>query len=650
MCGIAGIWNIDGKGLSLEDFSYFLDSLSHRGPDGRGIFKDPNEVLYLGHRRLSILDLSDRGAQPMSYGDKRYWITFNGEIYNFLEIRKSLQHLGYVFHSDSDTEVILASYIEWGEACQLKFNGMWAFAIWDSYTRSLFLSRDRFGVKPLYYYSDKKCFAFGSEVKTFAHLRDFSIHFNEQTLSNVLYDVNCLESTENSLIHSIRKLPAGHCLFYKKGGTLSVHQWWNTLDHLPEVPVKWEEQIAQFRHLFIDACRLRLRSDVPTATALSGGLDSSSVLAAIAHIRKQENNTDRMPEQWRQVFSARFPNTSQDEFGFAQQMVAHTHTLHFHCEINADCLLQNMDRILYDLEEIFDLPVGPWLLYRHVRNQGTAISIDGHGPDELLGGYHHHVETAIMDSFSSPWHTKEMGRILQSMYPTQSPFKHPSYPSLVKKALQEHLRRAPSVYQLFRTCFRKLGLAKGLQKSWLKITPEQRLYTTEHPRFKQWGLFDQLLYLDFHQRTLPTILRNFDRCSMAHGIEIRAPFLDWRLVCYAFALGKSAKIGQGMTKRILRESMKGLLPETIRTRTTKIGFASPMNEWLKKDLKPFMLDSLNNQSFQTSNIWDGPQILRFVENAYKIGHMAAVRSAWEFVQADRLIYLFKNRTLSKASQ
>lgn len=642
MCGIAGIWTLEGPDLSLDQFSLFLDALSHRGPDGRGVYKDSQEHLFLGHRRLAILDLSERGVQPMPYASQRYWIVFNGEIYNFIELRIELEGLGHVFLSNSDTEVILASYIEWGEACQYKFNGMWAFVIWDTLEKSLFFSRDRFGVKPLYYFYDGKRLGFASEVKAFTKLTGFSLQFDEQALANVLYDVNCIESTDRSLVHSIKRLPAGHFAYYKKGGKFTVKQWWNTLDHLVEVPKTWEEQVAHFRTLFLDACRLRMRSDVPIATALSGGLDSSSILAGLSHVCATGND-QRMPPDWRQVFSAHFPNTSQDESAFARQMVEYTKTVPFSCEINAKTLVSQIDQVLYDLEEVFDLPVGPWMLYRHVRAQGTVISIDGHGPDELLGGYHHHVEMAIAGSLVTPWRTQEYNEILHGMYPTGSPFKRASLPFLAKKAALEYLRRAPRAYRFTRACFRQLGLAKGLQKSWLKIVPESRDYTSSHPEFQKWGLFDQMLYIDFHQKTLPTILRNFDRCSMAHGVEIRAPFLDWRLVCYIFSLHRSAKIGQGFTKRILREAMKGLLPEEIRTRTAKVGFASPINEWLKKDLKPFVLDSIHSRSFQTSTIWDGPQISSFVENGYKTGNISDVRAGWEFIQADRLIQLFKRQ-------
>lgn len=647
MCGIVGFWDIEGKQISISDFIHFLDSLSHRGPDGRGVYKDPNQTLYLGHRRLSILDLSDRGSQPMSYGNNRFWITFNGEIYNFLEIRKELENLGHNFYSTSDTEVILASYAEWGEACQLKFNGMWAFAIWDALEKKIFLSRDRFGVKPLYYSWNGKQLIFGSELKAFLHLSNFEITFDEQMLSNVLYDVNSIETTEHSLIKSIKRLQGGYSLSYKKGEKIEVHQWWDTLDHLVEIPKSWQSQVDQFRYLFLDACKLRMRSDVPTATALSGGLDSSSILSAISYIRTQTNEAHRIPKEWRQVFSAKFPNSSQDESVFINQMILHTQTIAFQCEINAENLVQHIDQILYDLEEIFDLPVGPWMLYRHMKEQRTVISIDGHGPDELLGGYHHHVETAIANSFFpniNPWRMRTLTQTLQDMYPENSPFVKLSYPMFLKKSMMDNLRRNPSIYQLVRSCFRKLGLGKGLQKSWLNIKPETRNYTSLHPEFKKWGLFEQSLYLDFHQRTLPTILRNFDRCSMAHGIESRAPFLDWRLVCYGFSLNQKAKLGEGFTKRILRESMKNFMPETIRLRKAKVGFASPINEWLKKDLKPFMLDHLHSKSFQTSPIWNGPQILQFVEDGYKNNNISNVRASWEFVQADRLMNLFKTQT------
>ncbi|HLB52921.1 MAG TPA: asparagine synthase (glutamine-hydrolyzing) [Chlamydiales bacterium] len=654
MCGIAGLWSLTENIISDTQFAEFVRSLAHRGPDGQGIYSDASEQLRLGHRRLAILDISEKGTQPMSFANGRFWVTFNGEIYNFLELRKELEKLGYAFHSDSDTEVLLAGYIEWGEACQLKFNGMWAFAIWDVQKKRLFLSRDRFGVKPLYYFYNGKRFAFASELKAFSALPDFRVEVDEQIIANVLADGNCIESTEHTWIKGIRRLKGGYSVTCEKNQGILVSKWWNTLDHLPLVPEKWEDQVERFRDLFIDACRIRSRSDVPTGTALSGGLDSSSVLAAISYLRKSRSRKEeRISKDWRFVFSALFPKTSQDESPFIQEMVEHTKTVPFFSEITSQVLTDNLDKVLYDVEEIFDLPIGPWTLYRGFRNQKTVISIDGHGADELLGGYPHYVETCIQESLFPKmdyFRFTECKQILEGMYPPGSPFRVASPFSLLKRGAAEKLYQlSPNLHKQMKRLYSYVGSTRQ-EADWFRISPTRRAYDSEvkkDPRYRAWGLLCKALYIDFHERTLPTILRNFDRCSMAHGVEIRAPFMDWRLVTYSFALPDKAKIGRGYTKRILRESMKGLLPESIRTRTSKVGFASPVIEWLKKDLKTFMLDEICSTAFQQSPIWNGLQILEHVDKAYKNENAYEVRSAWEFVQANRLISLFQTKNFAE---
>ncbi|MGH7159730.1 MAG: asparagine synthase (glutamine-hydrolyzing), partial [Acetobacteraceae bacterium] len=274
MCGITGHWARSGEDLGAEVFRDFTDRLAHRGPDGRGEEYFPAERLRLGHRRLAILDLSERGRQPMSTASGRYWLTFNGEIYNFIELRQTLVTRGYRFFSECDSEVILAAYREWGPDCQLLFNGMWAFGIWDSEARMLFLSRDRFGIKPLYYAEKNGSFCFASELKAFLALPWCDGSFAEDALALSIADMTGQEIPDATLLPDVQRLPPGHCLTVTRN-TLECRRWWNTLEHLPSAPRSLEDQAAQFRNLFLDACRVRLRSDVSIATSLSGGLDSS---------------------------------------------------------------------------------------------------------------------------------------------------------------------------------------------------------------------------------------------------------------------------------------------------------------------------------------------------------------------------------------
>ena len=292
MCGIAGIFHLDGCPCDAMDVQRITDALAHRGPDRSGIHTDGS--VGLGHRRLAILDLSEGGKQPMSLLDGRYWITFNGEVFNFLELRKQLERLGQIFHSETDTEVIVAAYHHWGADCVLKFNGMWAFAIWDSQRRELFLSRDRFGIKPLHYLSEPRRFVFASELKSFLHLQDFAARENEEELRRALTTRG--ESEEATLVQGVKLLRPGHNLLVSTSRT-RIWCWWRTLDHLTDIPKPFSDQAERFRELFFDACSLRLRFDVPVATCLSGGMDSSSILCSVSapqQITRVEANGGRM--------------------------------------------------------------------------------------------------------------------------------------------------------------------------------------------------------------------------------------------------------------------------------------------------------------------------------------------------------------------
>lgn len=247
MCGICGVIRFDGAPVTALEMAAMNERLAHRGPDGEGLHLDGN--LGLGHRRLAILDLTPAGHQPMSYGDGRWWITYNGEIYNFLEVRSELEARGHRFRSDSDTEVILAAYAEWGSDCLHRFNGMWAFAIWDSQERTLFLARDRFGVKPLFYLRLPGLLAFASEMKAFLALPDFTPRVNLPVLKAELLDIHSQEGGPNCLLQDVHRLPAGHWLQVTDDGRMTVHRWWRTLDHLTTVPPRLEEQAEQFAAL-----------------------------------------------------------------------------------------------------------------------------------------------------------------------------------------------------------------------------------------------------------------------------------------------------------------------------------------------------------------------------------------------------------------
>jgi asparagine synthase (glutamine-hydrolysing) len=518
MCGIAGILNFRGK-VDPVVLDHFTDSLAHRGPDGRGIFIDNS--IGLGHRRLAILDLSDAGKCPMAYGGKdgkRYWITYNGEIYNFLELRNELKKLGYTFRTETDTEVILASYAKWGKDCLLRFNGMWAFAIWDSTEQKLFIARDRFGIKPLYYATTPEHFIFASEIKAFLELKDFPIQLNNNVIPQIIQNSYSHEGSANQTpMKNVLRLPAGHCINVLNNSTYRLDKWWETADHIPHVPERYEDQVERFRELFIDAVRIRMRSDVAIGTCLSGGLDSSAVASSMSmiHLGSRNEDLERCPKDWQQTFIATFPGTNIDEKEYADEVVQHTNSKpHYWIFDEHDALNHIIDSV-WAMEDIYGgIAVPVWCLYRELRRNKVVVSLDGHGGDELLGGY-----------------------------------------------------------------------------TWYLDWPMNKV--------------NQNLYSDFHYTLLPAILRNYDRCSMAHGIEVRMPFMDWRLVTFAFGLTPESKFGGGFTKRILRDSMNGIMPEKVRRRINKIGFNSPMIEWFNGGMKPLIEKIVNHKFWLESPYWNG---------------------------------------------
>jgi len=570
MCGIFGhVGPIDQASLHR-----CLRPLQHRGPDSTGVWHTPE--ISFGHQRLAILDLSDLGKQPMSFCNERYWITYNGEIYNFLELRKDLEAEGRVFKTQSDTEVILAAFSEWGEKCLDRFNGMWAFAIWDGKEKALFLARDRFGKKPLFYASLPSGFAFASEMKALFPLFD-QVRPNQDLLRDGSR-IFSYETTDECLVQGIRRFPAGTLAWYKNG-KLSLRRWWDTLDHLVQVPSSYPDQVEQFRELFIDACRIRMRSDVPLGTALSGGLDSSCTLAALAHAARTGPGK-RSSSDWQHAFVATFPGTPLDEAGYAKMMTDHLGIQATFIEIDPLKVIDKLYEHLYLFEELYITPPIPFMLtYGAMRAQGITVTLDGHGADECFGGYDFDYLSALRDAGLN---LRQIRMILSTRYASfpkdSSQFPLPS-PFLFW--IQWHLAR----------------IAKNL------LNPGAFLSKNiQHPNWKRLDHLTRRLYLSAHHTILPTILRNYDRYSMANGVEIRMPFMDYRIVTYAFSLPWTSKIRDGYSKSIIRDAMASFLPPAVAYRKSKIGFNSPIVDWMKGALREFFMDAVHAKSFKECSL------------------------------------------------
>lgn len=642
MCGITGLWNLNGEFVETRVFDRFTDSLAHRGPDGRGVYVDAQLPLALGQRRLAIIDTSELGRQPMSYADGRYWIVYNGEIYNFLELRMDLLAMGYQFVTDSDTEVILAAYDRWGEDCLLRFNGMWAMAIWDRQAKQLFVSRDRFGVKPMHYFYDGERFAFASEMKAFLALDWFPVEFDEEMIATALTRYHLVEGTERCLLKRLHRLPGGHSLTLRADGSMIKRRWWNTLDHLTEVPRRYDDQVERFKELFLDACRIRMRSDVAIGTALSGGLDSSSVLSAMQHIRRSSGNMQRLAVDWQRAFTATYPGTPEDERKYAEEVIAHTGVQAMYTEIEPAMMLRYYDDILFQFEEISDIHVGPWQVYKAQRENNVIVSMDGHGGDELLGGYYYHVQAALRDTLNPlprPWRHSDLKQTLLSLdlFAHEADYNVPTFSSLLMEKI-ETLK------------WKMRGISSTMVSSnpWLNYHPvpfSPKPLEADRLRLRKHNRLFEKLYLSFHYADLPTNLRDFDRLSMAHGVEVRAPFLDWRLVTYSFSLPSASKIGHGFTKRILRDSMRGILPETIRVRKSKGGFVNPAGAWLANHAETFIMDGLSSGQFMNSSIWRGTQVQQDVTSAFHTRNYYAIQQGWLYLQAMHLMKSFKEKAL-----
>ncbi len=625
MCGIVGLWNLNGEPVSLARLTQFTDSLAHRGPDGNGFYIDPEANLGFGHRRLAIIDTSDGGRQPMSFGNERYWIVYNGEIYNFLELKAELEQHGYQFKTDSDTEIILAAYCHWGEDCQLQFNGMWAFAIWDRDERKLFISRDRFGIKPLIYYFDQNHFAFASEMKAFLALDWFQPDFEAAMVAAALSNERLIEGDERTLLQGLRHLLGGHCLTLRVGGKSKIRRWWNTLDHLETAPGHYEDQVTRFRQLFLDACRLRMRSDVPIGTALSGGLDSSSILCGMRYIRDANVATERMASEWQKAFVMTYPGAHLDERKYADEVIKHTGVTPIYCTSDLTTYLGYFDTVLFQLEDLSDIHLGPWLVYKAQRANGVVVTIDGHGGDEALGGYPWHVTAAVKDSLSALSLKRSLDLISVmkglDLFPEEN-FYFKSAQSLLEK------------------------LTTRSAHPWLlhkKADFNSPAFEADLPQLRNRDFLFKKLYIDFHFAQLPSVLRNFDRLSMAHGVEIRSPFMDWRLVCFLFSLPSTSKIGSGFTKRILRDALKGVLPESVRTRTQKLGFISPPYALSSPQGQEFICDLVSSAEFQHSSIWDGKRIAADLTEAINRRDDGTLHQAWIYIQAMSLMRLFREK-------
>lgn len=575
MCGIYGAINTNKDMLFHEKC---LDTMIHRGPNDKGLYTYKN--IILGHRRLSILDISSNGKQPMESIDGRYVISFNGEIYNYIELKNELIAKGYSFRTGTDTEVILASYDAWGQDCQNKFNGMWAFAILDKKKEELFLSRDRFGVKPLLYTSCGKSFVFASEMKAIIPNLDNNVTVNSKYLNKEkAFDY---AGTRESIINEIKRLPAGHSITLKKDGSFSIHRWWCTLDNLISVPKRYDEQVELLRELFLDSCRIRMRSDVTIGTALSGGLDSTATICAMNKIA-HDSNGDDFNRDWQHAFVATFPNTTLDESEYARAVTDYLGIPSTFVTVDAPSSIDEIAKAYYLFEDYYITSPFPMLTtYKAVRDNGVTVTLDGHGADEMFGGYEFDFQTALADCGLN---YKKANMVFNAIYDS-----YPHDGSNRDKGVQNN-------YKLW-----SKELLKPMYHKLTKRNIYKNVIDNKHPNWENLSNFDKRLYQETHSTTLPTLLRNYDLYSMANSVEIRMPFLDYRIVQLAFSINWESKLRNGYSKSIIRDMMAPFAPEKVVKRKTKIGFNTPIVEWMQGPMKEFFEDTVNSSDFNSCDL------------------------------------------------
>lgn len=569
MCSICGVYNRNAGVVSIEDLKKMTHIQNYRGPDDEGYYQEGS--IGFGHGRLSIIDLTQAGHQPMSNEDDSLWIVYNGEIYNYLELREELKGQGHRFKSSCDTEVILHAYEEWGLKCVERFNGMWAFGLWDANKKKLFLSRDRFGIKPLYYVLDNDSIIFASEIKAILSIRDDLRKPNLPYLRYFL-ETSVLDDGSETFFEKIKSLEGAHCLEVWNDG----YKLWRYWDYdLLKTRKKYDysNPVKTLLELLTDSVRLRLRSDVPVGTCLSGGLDSSTIVALTTKLRGSSVCT----------FTSIYEDLDCNEEMYAREVAEMYRTNTYFTNPKGEDLFKILPRIVWHMDEP---TAGPGLFSQwhvmDVASNKVKVLLDGQGGDELLGGYFYYYPQYMSDLSQKFKDTKNPMYIIRYVinsrdikYLTGNLY---SWPSIVQEIpYVSHIRKKRKK--------ESLSLKTSLQQSLFteSFNNEVKPVVRNFPkRFN--SKLQNTLYWSLTKYSIPALLHYEDRNSMAFSIEARVPFLDYRVVEFCLGLPPDMKIRGSITKYILRKAAKKLLPNNIIKRRDKKGYPTPCNRWFREQM------------------------------------------------------------------
>lgn len=561
MCGIIGFFSrLNRNTIDVNRLAKMRDTMAHRGPDDAGIRLFDQGRVGLAHRRLSIIDVSPTGREPMSSRDGRYWLTFNGEIYNFIELRAELISKGYVFYSSCDAEVILAAYTFWGTECVNRFNGMWAFAIWDTREKTLFCSRDRFGIKPFFYCDDGQLFIFSSEIRAILASGHMSPEPRVESMATYL-DSRLVDGRETTFFERVFRLRAAHSLLVTQGET-KIWRYWD-IHVAPENPKGSPADMARVRASLEEAVRSHMVSDVPVGVSLSGGLDSSSIFALASRIGKERLS----------VFSTYFEDASTYDERYYFNKIADAYGAEKYSVLpGRDQLFNLLPKIIWHLEEPpFAHGVYPRWHIMDLASDHVKVLLIGQGADEIFAGYTGYYSPFFRDCLRLGGYLRLSRELLLNRHNLKR------IPALAFSRMQSMLgrlghtmRRNPDHHP--GTAFSAAG--EGLLGRCSKPGAHDG-------RDVGASRLNEQLYYDTVYGSLPTLLKYDDKIGMAFSIECRVPFLDHRLVELLFSLSPFVKIQGGWTKSILRRAMDGILPPEVQWRAAKTAYPMPFGEWFR---------------------------------------------------------------------
>lgn len=589
MCGIAGIFSYGDAPVEEEELRRMCAAIVHRGPDDDGFYFDAR--VGLGMRRLSIIDLAT-GHQPVRNEDGSVWVVFNGEIYNFMDLRRDLEGRGHVFYTSTDTEVIAHLYEEYGERCVEPMRGMFTFAVWDARRQSLLLCRDRLGVKPLYYAEIGGRIIFASELKSILELPNVERRLSPRALSTLL--TSQCTPTDQSIVEGVKKLEPGHILTAAAHGKPIVRRYWDVRFE-PDAGRSEEYFVEKLRELLTESVRLRLVSDVPLGAFLSGGLDSSSVVATMAGLVSSPVKT----------FSIGFKEERYNELDHARAVSKQFGTEHHELILEPDAL-SVIDNIVWHLDEpLGDASCIPMYMVSKLASEHVKVALSGDGGDEVFAGYTHYLSEAGQQKINVPWPLRKALRGAARLMPIGMTGRNYIY----------HYSLASSERYLdWLTLFPEDDKKSLFQPEILGMIGDFIPLEWEREALSRAGndWLSGAQYVDIHRYLPLDILVKVDRMSMAHSIEAREPLLDHKLVEFAATIPAEMRLRGGTTKYIFKQAMRGILPDAIIDRP-KQGFGVPLEHWFRGRLSSFVRDLLLSRRSRERGIFNPAHIEKLLK-------------------------------------